>query len=110
MLQSPNIDFEDADVEVAANGAVSGIFAATGQTCMAGSRLFVQEGLHDELVERLAEKANSIKLGDPLDEETEMGPIAFKKQLDKVQGYVETGRKEGDELVAGGKRPEKADL
>jgi (Z)-2-((N-methylformamido)methylene)-5-hydroxybutyrolactone dehydrogenase len=110
MLQSPNIDFEDADVEVAANGAVSGLFAATGQRCMAGSRLFVQEGFHDELVERLAEKANFIKLGDPLDEETEMGSIASKKQLDKVQGYVETGREEGAELVAGGKRPEKAYL
>jgi (Z)-2-((N-methylformamido)methylene)-5-hydroxybutyrolactone dehydrogenase len=108
--KSPNIVFEDADMEAAANGVVSGIFAATGQTCMAGSRLFVQEGLHDELVERLAEKANSIKLGDPLDEETEMGPIAFKEQLDKVQGYVETGQEEGAELVAGGKRPEQADL
>ena len=93
--KSPNIVFEDADMEAAANGVISGIFAATGQTCMAGSRLFVQEGLHDELVERLAEKANSIKLGDPLDEETEMGPIAFKEQLDKVQGYVETGQRRG---------------
>jgi acyl-CoA reductase-like NAD-dependent aldehyde dehydrogenase len=59
---------------------------------MAGSRLILQEGLHDELVERLTEKANSIKLGDPLDEETEMGPIAFKEQLDKVQGYINAGQ------------------
>ena len=77
---------------------------------MAGSRLIVQEGLHDELVERLAEKANSIKMGDPLDEETEMGPVAFKEQLDKILGYVETGQEEGAEIVAGGKQPEDPEL
>ena len=108
--KSPNIVFDDADMEAAANGVVSGIFAATGQTCMAGSRLFVQEGLHDELVERLAQKANSIKMGDPLDEETEMGPIAFKEQLEKVQGYIETGQGEGAEIAAGGKTPDDPEL
>jgi aldehyde dehydrogenase (NAD+) len=108
--KSPNIVFEDADMEAAANGVVAGIFAATGQTCMAGSRLIVQEGLHDELVERLTEKANSIKLGDPLDEETEMGPIAFKEQLDKVQGYINAGQEEGAEIVVGGKPPEDPEL
>jgi (Z)-2-((N-methylformamido)methylene)-5-hydroxybutyrolactone dehydrogenase len=77
---------------------------------MAGSRLFVQEGLHDELVERLAQKANSIKMGDPLDEETEMGPIAFKEQLEKVQGYIETGQEEGAEIAAGGKTPDDPEL
>jgi acyl-CoA reductase-like NAD-dependent aldehyde dehydrogenase len=104
--KSPNIVFEDADLEAAANGVVSGIFAATGQTCMAGSRLFVQEGLHDELVERLAEKARDIKLGNPLETETEMGPIAFKEQLDKVRGYVDAGREEGADVVYGGGSPE----
>ena len=104
--KSPNIVFEDADMEAAANGVVSGIFAATGQTCMAGSRLFVQEGLYDELVERLAEKARDIKLGNPLETETEMGPIAFKEQLDKVQGYVDAGREEGAQVVYGGRPPE----
>jgi aldehyde dehydrogenase (NAD+) len=108
--KSPNIVFEDADMEAAANGVVSGIFAATGQTCMAGSRLIVQEGLHDELVERLTEKANSIKLGNPLDEETEMGPIAFKEQLDKVQGYINTGQEEGAQLACGGKPPDDPEL
>jgi (Z)-2-((N-methylformamido)methylene)-5-hydroxybutyrolactone dehydrogenase len=108
--KSPNIVFEDADIEAAANGVVSGIFAATGQTCMAGSRLFVQENIHDDLVGILEEKANSIKLGDPLDEETEMGPIAFKEQLEKVQGYIETGQEEGAELTCGGKRPDDPDL
>jgi aldehyde dehydrogenase (NAD+) len=104
--KSPNIVFEDADLEAAANGVVSGIFAATGQTCMAGSRLFVQEGLHDELVERLAQKARDIKLGNPLETETEMGPIAFKEQLDKVRGYVDAGREEGADVVYGGESPE----
>ena len=104
--KSPNIVFEDSDLEAAANGVVSGIFAATGQTCMAGSRLLVQEGRHDELVERLTEKAGSIKLGNPLEMETEMGPIAFKEQLEKVQAYVDTGREEGAELAYGGKSPE----
>ena len=108
--KSPNIVFEDTDMEAAANGIVAGIFAATGQTCMAGSRLIVQEGLHNELVERLTEKANSIKLGDPLDEETEMGPIAFKEQLEKVQGYIHAGQEEGAEIAAGGKQPEDPEL
>jgi len=99
--KSPQIVFDDADPEAVANGVVSGIFAATGQTCIAGSRLFVQKGLHDELVERLAEKAASIKLGDPLEMETEMGPVAFREQLEKVQGYIETGTREGAELVRG---------
>ncbi|MDQ3236107.1 MAG: aldehyde dehydrogenase [Actinomycetota bacterium] len=104
--KSPQIVFDDADPEAVANGVVSGIFAATGQTCIAGSRLFVQKRLHDELVERLAEKAASIKLGDPLEMETEMGPVAFREQLEKVQGYIETGTREGAELVRGGKRPD----
>ncbi|MBA3388741.1 MAG: aldehyde dehydrogenase family protein, partial [Rubrobacter sp.] len=104
--KSPQIVFDDADPEAVANGVVSGIFAATGQTCIAGSRLFVQKGLHDELVERLAEKAASIKLGDPLEMETEMGPVAFREQLEKVQDYIETGTREGAELVRGGKRPD----
>ena len=104
--KSPNIVFDDADVEAAANGVVSGIFAATGQTCMAGSRLFVQEGLHDELVETLAGKAASIKLGNPLETETEMGPIAFREQLEKVRHYVDAGREQGAEVAHGGKAPE----
>jgi (Z)-2-((N-methylformamido)methylene)-5-hydroxybutyrolactone dehydrogenase len=108
--KSPNIVFDDADVEAAANGVVSGIFAATGQTCMAGSRLLVQEGLHDDLVDALAEKARSIKLGNPLETETEMGPIAFREQLEKVQGYVDAGREQGAEVVYGGKPPEDPDL
>jgi (Z)-2-((N-methylformamido)methylene)-5-hydroxybutyrolactone dehydrogenase len=108
--KSPNIVFEDADLEAAANGVVSGIFAATGQTCMAGSRLVVHEDVHDDLVGALVEKAKSIKLGNPLEIESEMGPVAFKEQLEKVQGYIRTGQEEGAELVFGGKRPDTEDL
>jgi acyl-CoA reductase-like NAD-dependent aldehyde dehydrogenase len=108
--KSPNIVFDDADLEATNNGVVSGIFAATGQTCIAGSRLFVQERVHDELVARLSEKAGTIKLGNPLEMETEMGPVAFEEQLHKVQGYIEAGKEEGAELVYGGRRPQTDEL
>jgi len=108
--KSPNIVFDDADLEATNNGVISGIFAATGQTCIAGSRLFVHERAHDELVQRLSEMARAIKLGNPLEMETEMGPVAFKEQLDKVQGYIEVGQEEGAELVFGGKRPQTEEL
>ncbi len=104
--KSPHIVFDDVDLEAANNGVVAGIFAATGQTCIAGSRLFVQERAHDELVERLSERAKTIKLGDPLDAETEMGPVAFKEQLEKIEGHVRAGKEEGATLVCGGKRPD----
>ncbi len=77
---------------------------------MAGSRLFVHERVHDELVDALAEKARSAKLGNPLDMESEVGPVAFKEQLEKVQEYIEIGQKEGAELVSGGKRPDTPEL
>jgi len=108
--KSPNIVFDDADPEAAANGVVSGIFAATGQTCIAGSRLFVQDGMHDELVGRLTEKAAQIKLGNPLEMETEMGPGAFKEQLDKVMGYIRSGKEGGASVAYGGEVPGDAGL
>jgi aldehyde dehydrogenase (NAD+) len=108
--KSPNIVFDDADLKAAGNGVVAGIFAATGQTCMAGSRLFVHHAAHDELVGQLTERARAIKLGDPLDPATEMGPVAFKEQLEKVQDYIRIGGEEGAELVAGGKRPDQGAL
>jgi acyl-CoA reductase-like NAD-dependent aldehyde dehydrogenase len=104
--KSPNIIFDDTDLDAAINGVVAGIFAATGQTCMAGSRLFVARHLEDEVVGRLAERARAIRLGDPLDPATEMGPVAFEKQLDKVKHYIELGQQEGAKLVCGGRSPE----
>src|SRR5215210_1881786 len=108
--KSPNIVFADADVEAAANGVIAGIFAATGQTCIAGSRLLVHESVRDELVERVAARAQTIRLGNPLEMETEMGPIAFAEQLDKVRSYVELGIEEGAELRCGGRAPDAPEL
>ncbi|NMN93886.1 aldehyde dehydrogenase [Antrihabitans stalactiti] len=100
--KSPQIVFADADLAAAANGIVAGIFAATGQTCMAGSRLIVHESVHDELVRLVAERAASIKLGDPMDPETEMGPVANEPQFFKVLHYLEEAQKEGATVVYGG--------
>ncbi len=101
--KSPNIVFEDADLEAAANGVVAGIFAATGQTCMAGSRLLVQESVYDELVGRVAARAASVRLGDPLLAETEMGPVAFAEHRETVESYISVGlRRRRD--VAGRRR------
>jgi aldehyde dehydrogenase (NAD+) len=104
--KSPHIVFADADLEAAANGVVAGIFAATGQTCMAGSRLFVQEGAYDELLDRLAARARAIRLGDPLEPATEMGPVAFEEHRDQVEARVSRAVSEGATLVTGGERPD----
>lgn len=100
--KSANIVFPDADLDNAVTGAVKGIFAATGQTCIAGSRLFLHESIHDEVVDRLVTRAEELVLGNPLDEETEMGPIAFEGQFETVSEYVRIGRDEGATLVTGG--------
>src|ERR1700750_1897473 len=85
--KSPQVVFADADLAAAANGVVGGVFAATGQTCMAGSRLIVHESVHDELIKLVADRAAQIKLGDPNDPDTEMGPVANRPQYEKVLGY-----------------------
>jgi acyl-CoA reductase-like NAD-dependent aldehyde dehydrogenase len=108
--KSPNIVFADADISTAVNGAVAGIFAATGQSCIAGSRLFVQQPIHDELIGRLVERARTIKLGNPLRLETEMGPVAFKEQLEKIKDFIQIGLAEGGELITGGKQPTDPEL
>jgi aldehyde dehydrogenase (NAD+) len=100
--KSPQVVFEDADLPAAANGIIAGVFAATGQTCMAGSRVIVRESVHDELVRLVAERANAIKLGDPNDPETEMGPIANQPQYEKVLGYLDTAKAEGATAACGG--------
>jgi aldehyde dehydrogenase (NAD+) len=102
--KSPNIVFADADLEAAANGVIAGIFAATGQTCVAGSRVLAQREIHDELVRRVVERARTIKLGNPLEADTEMGPVAFQEQLDKILSYVDIGRAEGAHVAVGGER------
>ena len=101
--KSPNIVFEDANVANAAMGVVAGIFAAAGQTCIAGSRVFVQRAVHDELLKLVTERAGSIRIGDPLQDSTELGPLAFEDQRDKVAGYVDLGRSEGARVLTGGR-------
>ncbi|MEU1185911.1 aldehyde dehydrogenase [Streptomyces sp. NPDC005820] len=101
--KSPNIVFEDANIANAAMGVVAGIFAAAGQTCIAGSRVFAHRSVYDELLERVAERARTIRIGDPLDARTELGPLAFADQRDKVAGYVDLGRSEGARVLTGGR-------
>src|ERR1700755_987757 len=100
--KSPQVVFPDADLAAAANGVVAGVFAAAGQTCMAGSRLIVHADVHDELVRLVAERAARIRLGDPNDPETEMGPVANGPQYEKVLGYLKTATDEGATIASGG--------
>jgi acyl-CoA reductase-like NAD-dependent aldehyde dehydrogenase len=100
--KSPNVVFEDADLEQAAFGAISGIFAATGQTCIAGSRLLVQASIHDAFVERLLAVARTARMGDPMSADTQVGPITTPPQYRKVLEYIDIARAEGATAVLGG--------
>ena len=100
--KSPNIVFDDCDPAAAANGVISGIFAASGQTCMAGSRLVIQRSIMDEVLGRVIERAKTIKLGDPSLPETEMGPVATPQQFEKVTGMIRAAVAEGARLACGG--------
>ncbi|MEV6120560.1 aldehyde dehydrogenase [Streptomyces sp. NPDC052077] len=100
--KSPQIVFPDADLDAAAGGVVAGVFAATGQTCMAGSRLIVHESVKDDLIARVVERANAIKQGDPTEAATEMGPVANRPQYEKVLGFLEGARAEGATIACGG--------
>ncbi|MGF1793940.1 aldehyde dehydrogenase [Photobacterium profundum] len=102
--KSPNIIFNDADIDSAVNGAVAGIFAAAGQSCVSGSRLLVQEDIYEEFVTRLTERAERIVVGDPSHIETEMGPMATASQLAIVERFVDVALTEGAKLRTGGKR------
>jgi aldehyde dehydrogenase (NAD+) len=102
--KSPNVVFADADLKAAVAGAFHAIYFHGGQCCTAGSRLFVEEKIHGEFVERLAEKARARKLGDPLEPGTEQGPQVSQEQLDKILGYVDLGQKQGARLLTGGRR------
>jgi aldehyde dehydrogenase (NAD+) len=101
--KSPNIVFEDADFEAAVMGAISGIFAATGQTCIAGSRLLVQRSLHDKFVKRLVEVARKAKIGDPMSTETHVGPVTTQPQYEKILHYIDVANEDGATCVLGGK-------
>jgi acyl-CoA reductase-like NAD-dependent aldehyde dehydrogenase len=104
--KSPNIVFADADLARAASGAFLGIFFNQGEVCSAGSRLFVQEKVYDQMVDELSKTVQDIHLGPGIDPMTQMGPLVSKTQMDRVLGYISIGNKEGARLVAGGKRAE----
>jgi aldehyde dehydrogenase (NAD+) len=102
--KSANIIFPGADLDAAVKAAASGIFFNSGQVCSAGSRILVHDSIHDEVVERLVARAGAIRLGDPRDQATAMGPLVSAVQMHRVLEYVDIGRREGAELAAGGAR------
>jgi aldehyde dehydrogenase (NAD+) len=107
--KSPNVVFEDADLDQAVFGAISGIFAATGQTCIAGSRLLVQDSIHDRFVEKLLSIARTARMGNPMDADTQVGPVTTPPQYRKVLEYLDIARQDGATLLLGGRaasRPE----
>lgn len=104
--KSANIVFADAKMEAAVPGLVSGIFAATGQTCIAGSRALVQRSVYDEVTEKLVAFARTARIGDPLDPETQVGPITTEPQRRKVLDYIDIARNEGASQLLGGKAPD----
>jgi acyl-CoA reductase-like NAD-dependent aldehyde dehydrogenase len=106
--KSPNIVFADANMKRASKGSMMGVFVNAGQVCTAGTRILVESSVHDDFVASLVDATNSMKLGNPLEEDTGMGPVVSQEQLDRVTGYIDIGRSEGAEVVAGGER--RADL
>ncbi len=104
--KSPLIVFDDADLENAVGGAMLANFYSTGQVCSNGTRVFVQQGIYDRFLERLTERTAKIRIGDPLDPATQMGPLISKAQHDKVTGYIAIGREEGATLHHGGGVPQ----
>jgi aldehyde dehydrogenase (NAD+) len=107
--KSPNIVFDDAELDNAVKGVVSGIFAATGQTCVAGSRLLVQKSIHDQFVEKLLALARTAKMGNPMELDTQVGPITNKPQFEKVLNYIDIAKSEGATPLLGGRRASAAE-
>lgn len=108
--KSPNIVFADARQDNAVKGVISGIFAASGQTCVAGSRLLVQRAIHDEFVDKLLAFARKARLGDPMNPDTQVGPVTNLPQLEKILGYIDIARAEGADCLLGGGRPTAPEL
>ncbi len=108
--KSPDIVFADADLDAAVPGAAMAVFANSGQICSAGTRLFVGAGIYDEFVERVADFGKTLRIGDPMRPETELSPLVSQRQLDRVCGYLDTGREEGASVLSGGRRISDGDL
>ncbi|HKG12300.1 MAG TPA: betaine-aldehyde dehydrogenase, partial [Pyrinomonadaceae bacterium] len=104
--KAPNIVFADADMDQAVNGAMMGIFFNQGQVCCAGSRLFVDARVKDEFLERFQERAGRVKVGDPMDKNTQMGPQVSEEQLNRIKGYVDIAKEEGATVLSGGCPPQ----
>ncbi|MEM7290478.1 MAG: aldehyde dehydrogenase, partial [Pseudomonadota bacterium] len=104
--KSPFIVFDDANLESAVNGSVAGIFAAAGQSCVAGSRLYLQDTIADEFLEKMTAIAKNIKIGDPQADDTEMGPLCTQAQLEHIKNQVAVAESQGGRVLAGGKQPE----
>src|SRR5690606_17741012 len=100
--KSPNVVFADADLDAAVEGSFFGLFFNQGQCCCAGSRLFVEEKIHGEFVDRIVAKAKSRKVGDPFSKDTQQGPQVSEEQFDKVMGYIESGKQQGAKMMCGG--------
>jgi len=103
--KSPVMVFEDADIESAVNGSIAGIFGASGQSCVAGSRLYLHNKIADEFLDTMVGQAKQIRIGDPLEEETQMGPLATTAQLDRIEKEVALAQEQGGKLLHGGQRP-----
>jgi aldehyde dehydrogenase (NAD+) len=102
--KSPNVVFADSDLDAAIEGAYFGLYFNQGQCCCAGSRLFVEERVHDELIDRIKEKNEDRRVGDPFDPETQQGPQVDKAQFEKILKYIEYGREDGADCITGGDR------
>jgi aldehyde dehydrogenase (NAD+) len=107
--KSPMVIFDDVDVENAVNGILLSIFSATGQSCVAGSRLLIQDSMYDQLIEKVAARAAQIRIGDPLDDNSQMGPLATLGQLERIEDTVANAIENGATLVHGGKVPDHTD-
>lgn len=108
--KNPNIIFKDADIDVAVDNALNAVFFHAGQVCSAGTRLLIEDSIHDTFVEALKNRVANIVLGNGMDDKTEMGPLISKDHLEKVKAYVEAGNKEGATVLIGGGEPEDASL
>ncbi|HLR61533.1 MAG TPA: betaine-aldehyde dehydrogenase [Lentibacillus sp.] len=108
--KNPNVVFADADFETAVDQAMNAVFFHAGQICSAGTRLIVEESIHDEFVEALVGRVKQIKLGSGFDDSTQMGPLISKEHLNKVVHYVENGKQEGATVAVGGSRPDEPEL
>jgi len=104
--KSPIVIFDDADLEGAVNGAVAGNFGATGQSCVAGSRVFVQSGIYDEFIAEVIKRAEAVRIGDPLDADTQVGPLATEAQRNRIEETLVMAQEQGAVIHTGGCRPE----